>query len=116
MFKSLLDMCKVPERKRALRLLKVCLIHFKANNNMSKYSLEVMRFLVQQQCTLAARGAHAQFYGMFVNTHGRIDSHIPCDLQMENIAQFTVTTDHCCTVYVPRRRSTSEKFAANTPQ
>ncbi|CAG2220286.1 unnamed protein product [Mytilus edulis] len=86
-FKAILDLCKLPDRERGLRLLKVCMIHFKANNNLSKYAYEILRLLVHQLCILSEQEAHEEFYGLFVNTKGKIDSHIPCDLQMEYIVK-----------------------------
>ncbi|CAC5403385.1 unnamed protein product [Mytilus coruscus] len=86
-FKAILDLCKLPDRDRGLRLLKVCMIHFKANNNLSKYAYEILRLLVHQLCILSEQEAHEEFYGLFVNTKGKMDSHIPCDLQMEYIVK-----------------------------
>ncbi|XP_071153480.1 uncharacterized protein [Mytilus edulis] len=86
-FKAILDLCKLPDRERGLRLLKVCMIHFKANNNLSKYAYAILRLLVHQLCILSEQEAHEEFYGLFVNTKGKIDSHIPCDLQMEYIVK-----------------------------
>lgn len=88
MLKSLLALCKSPDRSRGLSLLKVAMLMFKANNYLSKYAYEIMRFLVHQLCTLSDRKAHQEFYGLFVNTGGKIDSHIPCDLKMEHIVKF----------------------------
>jgi hypothetical protein len=88
MYKSLNDLCKIPDRDCGLRLLKVAMMHFKANNHMSKYAYECMRFLVHQTCVLSERAANEAFYGLFVNTRGQVDSHIPCDLQMEYIVQM----------------------------
>lgn len=83
MFKSLLDLCKTPNRERGLRLMKLVMTHFKANKWLSKYASEIMRFLVHQMCILSEREAHEEFYGLFVNTEGGVGNHIPCDLQME---------------------------------
>ena len=83
LFKSLEDLCKNPFRQRGLRLLKLAMVHFKANNWLSKYAYEIMRFLVHQQSILSEKEAYEEFYGLFVNTKGGLDRHIPCDLQME---------------------------------
>ena len=88
LFKSLLYLCKCPSRNMALSLIKITMLVFKANNNLSKYAYECMRFLVHQKCTLSEKEASEEFYGLFVNTKGRLDSHIPCDLQMEYIVKL----------------------------
>lgn len=49
LFKDLLDLTHMPERKRGLRLLKVAMLYFKSHNNLSKYAYEIMRFLVYQK-------------------------------------------------------------------
>lgn len=90
-FKSLLYLCKNPDRNRGLTLLKATMIHFKANNNMSKYAYEIMRLLVHQYCTLSEKEAHEEFYGLFVNTKGKADSFIPCDLRMEHLVKSVKT-------------------------
>ena len=90
-FKSLLSVCKMPGRARGLALLKTAMIQFKANNNLSKYSYEVLRLLVHQYVTLSEKAAMEEFYGLFVNTKGKSDSHIPCDLQMEYIVKDVKT-------------------------
>lgn len=83
LFKSLDDLCKSPFRQRGLRLLKLAMVHLKANNWNSKYAYEIMRFLVHQQSILSETEAHEEFYGLFMNTKGGLDTHIPCDLRME---------------------------------
>ncbi|XP_070581644.1 uncharacterized protein [Ptychodera flava] len=85
LFKSINDLCKIPDRDRAICILKMAMITFKANNNLSKYALEILRFLVHQLCTMTEQQAHREFYGLFVNTKGHIDSFIPADRQMEYI-------------------------------
>ncbi|CAC5417451.1 unnamed protein product [Mytilus coruscus] len=89
LYKELLSVCKLPDRKRLIRLMKQCLIEFKAKSNLSKYALEVLRFLMQQTVLLSEKGATMTVYSMFVNTQGKIDSHIPADLQMEYIVKLT---------------------------
>ena len=88
LFKSILQLCKSPSRKTGLSLIKITMLVFKANNNLSKYAYECMRFLVHQKCSLSEKEAAEEFYGLFVNTKGRLDSHIPCDLQMEYIVKL----------------------------
>ena len=90
-FKSMLGLCNSPNRNRGLALLKTAMIHFKANNNLSKYASEFMRLLVHQYCVLSEKEASEEFYGMFVNTRGKPDSHIPCDLQMEYVVKEVKT-------------------------
>ncbi|CAC5384468.1 unnamed protein product [Mytilus coruscus] len=87
LYKELLSVCKLPDRKRLIRLMKQCLIVFKAKSNLSKYALEVLRFLVQQTVLLSEKSATMTVYSMFVNTQGKIDSHIPADFQMEYIVK-----------------------------
>ncbi|CAC5377462.1 unnamed protein product [Mytilus coruscus] len=89
LYKELLSVCKLPDRKRLIRLMKQCLIVFKAKSNLSKYALEVLRFLMQQTVLLSEKSATMTVYSMFVNTQGKIDSHIPADLQMEYIVKLT---------------------------
>ena len=87
MFKSLLDLSKFPDRKRGLRLLKLAMIYFKSNSNLSKYALEILRLLVHQLCLLSDRGAHEEFFALFVNTTGHYDGHIPADQRMEYLVK-----------------------------
>ena len=89
LFKDLLDVIHLPDRDRCLRLLKLAMIFFKANKNLSKYAHEILRFLVHQTCTLSETEAHEVFYGLFVNTRGKKDSHIPADLQVEHLVRTT---------------------------
>jgi len=87
LFKNFTEAIKVPNRQRMLRTLKLMLVVLKADNNKSKYADEILRFLVQQISTLSEHDANKQFYSMFVNTQGHIDSHIPADIQMEFIVR-----------------------------
>ena len=84
LFKALQDMIHLPDRDRGLRLLKLAMIVFKADNNLSKYALEILRLLIHQICTLSEKAANEEFYGLFVNTKGHVDSNIPVDLCMEH--------------------------------
>lgn len=87
LFKNFTECIKVPNRERMIRTLKLMMIVLKSDNNLSKYSDEILRFLVHQLCLLSEKEAHCMFYCMFVNTKGRLDSHIPVDLQMEFIVR-----------------------------
>ncbi|XP_006814411.1 uncharacterized protein LOC102801398 [Saccoglossus kowalevskii] len=88
LFKSMCDLCKLPDRDRGIRILKMAMIIFKANNNLSKYALEIMRLLVHQLCIFSEQQANEEFYGLFVNTKGQINSFIPADRQMEYIVKL----------------------------
>lgn len=83
MFKNMLNLTKMPDRQRGIRLLKLLVIYFKSNNNLSKYAYECIRLLVHQLCSLSDKKRHEEFYGLFVNTTGQFDGHIPADLRME---------------------------------
>lgn len=85
LYMTFLDQCKVPNQGQMLSTLKMMLVIFKANNNLSKYAYEVLRFLMQQLTLCTQQQAHDVFHSMFVNTHGRINSHIPSDMKMETI-------------------------------
>lgn len=61
LFKDLLDLTHMPERKRGLRLLKIAMLYFKSHNNLSKYAYEIMRFLVYQECLLSEKAANEMF-------------------------------------------------------
>ena len=82
-FLLLLKMCKTPIREKMLPLLKMILVTLKANNTHSKYALELLRFLVLQYSLLPEKDARQMFLQCFVNTTGRSDSYVPCDLVME---------------------------------
>ena len=83
LFKNFTESIKVPNRPRMLRTLKLMMILLKADNNLSKYADEIMRFLIHQICLLSAHDARMSFYSMFINTQGRLDTHIAADMQME---------------------------------
>ena len=85
LYMQFLDVIKVPDRNRLLTTFKYMMQVFKANNSRSKYALEILRFLCHQQSSYSLQTAHRAVYGLFVNTGGKIDSHIPADLQMEHI-------------------------------
>ena len=88
-FKELLEICKLPDRSRIIRVMKQCLVVFRSKSHLSKYALEVLRFLMQQTCLLSEKKATETLYSMFVNTKGKLDTHIPADLQMEYIVKLT---------------------------
>ena len=83
LMKNWFDVIKLPDRDRAIRLFKLTMPIFKAENNLSKYAYEIMRLLVHQHSILSVKQAHMEFYGMFVNTAGKLDSNIPTDERME---------------------------------
>jgi hypothetical protein len=87
LLKSLLHLIENPDRDRGLRILKLSMLFFKAHKTHSKYSNEIMRFLMHQLSTLSTKKAYEEFYGLFVNTVGKIDTHIPCDLCMEHVVK-----------------------------
>ena len=68
-----------------IHTLKVMMVLFKAHNWLSKYANEILQFLVHQLAILSDHDAHMIFYSMFVNKKGRIDTNLPCNLQMEYI-------------------------------
>ena len=59
LFKVLNDMIHLPDCDRGLRLLKLAMVVFKADNNLSKYALEILRLLVHQSCSLSEKTAVA---------------------------------------------------------
>lgn len=83
LFKDLMDMIKLPERTRGIRLLKVAMLYFKSHKNLSKYALDIPCFLVHQLVLLSEKEANEEFHGLFVNTNG----HIPADLAMEHLVK-----------------------------
>lgn len=93
---DLLDVCKTPDQNRLIRLLKHSMTVFKSKSNNSKYALEIHRFLIQQTCTLSEKEAAGIVQGMFVNTSGKTDGHIPADLQMEYVVKTIKNTLNIC--------------------
>lgn len=87
-FKTLQSNVKIPNRDRFMQLMKYLMCILKGHNNNSKYALEILRFIVHQQCTMDEKTAHQSFYGLFVNNKGDFDSSIPADLQMEHIVRL----------------------------
>ena len=53
----------------------------KGHDNRSKYALEILGFFYQL-AILSQKTASGSLYGLFVNTKGLVDTHIPADLQM----------------------------------
>ncbi|KAL3836462.1 hypothetical protein ACJMK2_021894 [Sinanodonta woodiana] len=87
LYMQFLDVCQITDRSRLLTTLKYMMPVFKAVNSRSKYALEILRFLAHQQASYYLHTANKSLYGLFVNTDGKIDSHIPADLQMEHIVR-----------------------------
>ena len=87
LFKDQLDLTRMPDRERGIRLLKLTMLYLKSHRNLSKYAYEIMRLLVHQICILSEKEAHEEFYGMFVNTSCKYDSHIPTDRCMEYLVK-----------------------------
>ena len=83
LYKAWLDLVKLLDRSRGIRLLKLTLVIFKAGKHSSKYGYEIINLLLYQLSVLSVNEAHKQFYAMFVNTQGKIDSHVACDDRME---------------------------------
>lgn len=87
--KFLLLNVNIPNRGRMLPCLKYLMCILKANNNILKYALEILRLLAMQHSLLHEKSAHETFYGLFVNTQGKFDSSFGCDLQMEHLVRLT---------------------------
>ena len=87
LLKDLLDLSQMPERQRGLSLLKMAMLFFKSHKNLSKYAYEILRLLVHQICTLSEQEACEEYYGMFVNTNGKYNGHIPADKRMEYLVK-----------------------------
>lgn len=85
LYLEFLDIIKVPDRDRLMTTFKYMMQVFKAHNSRSKYALEMLRFLCHQQSSYSLQTAHKAVYGLFVNTAGKVDSHIPADLEMEHL-------------------------------
>ena len=85
LFISLQDLVHLPHRERGLRLLKFLMLVMKNYSNRSKYAIEIMRFLVHQVITLNNQETQQMFYSLFVNTKGKIESHIAADDEMEGM-------------------------------
>ena len=84
-YMNFLDICKIPDRSRMICTFKYMMMIFKASNNRSKYALEILRFLCHQQSSYSLKVAHGSLYGLFVNTEGKLNTHIPADLQMDHL-------------------------------
>ena len=87
LYKDMLDATKLPERHRWLRIFKLAMLLFKTYRNKSKYTYEIMRLLIHQICILTEKAACEEFYGLFVNTNGHVDGHIPADQRMEYLVK-----------------------------
>ncbi|OWF37960.1 hypothetical protein KP79_PYT14281 [Mizuhopecten yessoensis] len=91
LYMELLDCIHHPDRDRMITCMKYMMVMFKSHNSRSKYALQMLRFLCHQQASYSLKKGHESFYGLFVNTRGKKDSHIPADLQMEHIVRKTKT-------------------------
>jgi len=65
------------------------MVVLKSHNNRYKNALEILRFVCQQLVILSERRANGSFYGLFVNSKGKIDSNFLADLQMEHLVKLT---------------------------
>ena len=74
---------KVPQRDKILPIFKMMMFILKGVSTHAKYPLEIMRMMVQQKSLLPIRDAYQVLYNCFVNTKGKVDSHVPADQQME---------------------------------
>ena len=63
------------------------MLFFISHRNKSKYALEILRLLVHQICILTEKAASEEFYGMFVDTNGHFDGHIPADRRMKYLVK-----------------------------
>jgi hypothetical protein len=88
LYKSLQLNVQIPNRDRFLALMKCLMRILKSNNNKSKYSLEILRFLCHQMATFSEKTAQETFYGLFVNTKGKVDTSIGADLQMKHVVRL----------------------------
>ena len=88
LYKNLNDAITTPNLERMKQILKYSMLILKGHNNLSKYALEILRYLFQLY-TLSEREANELFYGQFVNTHSKVHSFIPADLRMEYLVRLT---------------------------
>ncbi len=79
---------KVPQRDKLLPIFKMMMLILKGGNNLAKYPLEILRMLVQQYSLLPIRDAYQALHNCFVNTKGKVDTHVPADQQMEWIVKL----------------------------
>ena len=79
--KYFLELMKTPDRTKLLGLFKMMMVQLKARNTRAKYTLELLRLLLQQYCLLPLKEAVLQ--ACFVNTDSEVNSHVPADLRME---------------------------------
>ena len=88
LFKNLTDAISTPNLERIKPILKYAMLILKGHNNLSKYALEILRYLFQLYES-TEKEANEMFYGQFVNTQGKVNSFIPADLQMEYLVKLT---------------------------
>ncbi|XP_046546331.1 uncharacterized protein LOC124256370 [Haliotis rubra] len=87
LFKELSDAIHCPDRIRMISILKLAMLVCKGSSTKSKYALEILRFLCHQLATLSEKVANESFYGCFVNTGGKVDTHIAADMAMEHLVR-----------------------------
>jgi hypothetical protein len=87
MFKCLIFLCKSPDYATFMCLLKLLAAALHVKSNKSKYSLEIIRYLIHHNEVLSQRASLETFYRQFVNTNGTPSGHIPADLQNEYIVK-----------------------------
>ncbi|XP_045208850.2 uncharacterized protein LOC123560755 [Mercenaria mercenaria] len=94
-FKYMQELLKMPDRDRFLALLKMILIILKGHSNKAKYPREILRMLIQQYSVMGLREACMVFQACFVNTKGKVDSHVPADLVQEwNVKESKLHIKH----------------------
>ena len=86
-FMLFLELVKTPERESLLSLFKMMMLLLRGRNINAKYPLEILRLLIQQYSLLPLQEACQTFHMCFVNTKGKVDSHVPADLQNEWIVK-----------------------------
>lgn len=74
---------KSPNRKLYIPHMKMVMLQMYGWNSQGHYPRECLFWLLQQLFILSDREAHRAFHGSFVNTKGKIDTHVPADLAME---------------------------------
>lgn len=82
-FYYFLKLCKSPKRSKLLAILKMIMIIMKANNNLAKYPLEILRLLISQYSLSSEKEAHQILHQNFVNTTGKSNGSVPTDQVME---------------------------------
>lgn len=81
--KALHSLCRSPDYRTFMSLLKFLLPMLHVSSSKSKYAIEISRYLVQHLAVFSCRLGHETFYRQFVNVNGTVSGHIPVDLQNE---------------------------------